>query len=53
VRDVAQISATDVGTEGKGWMLPAWCDQHHFRSILFVAAMDTTRDERGECSIAS
>jgi hypothetical protein len=39
VTDVVQIPRTDAGTEGDGQVLPAWCDQHRFRSIVFVAAM--------------
>src|SRR5262249_47025302 len=34
---------TDVGTESEGQVLPAWCDQHQFRSIVFVAARDHSR----------
>ena len=43
VTDVVQISRTDVGTEGEGQVLPPWCDQHQFRSIVFVAARDHSR----------
>jgi hypothetical protein len=38
-----QISKTDAGTEGEGQVLPRWCDQHQFRSIVFVAARDHSR----------
>src|ERR1700746_2343125 len=37
VTDVMQIPRTDIGTEGATLVLPLWCEQHQFRSILFVA----------------
>ena len=40
------IPRTDVGTEGEGQVLPPWCDQHQFRSIVFVAARDHSRRTR-------
>jgi uncharacterized SAM-binding protein YcdF (DUF218 family) len=43
VTDVVQIPRTDVGTKGEGQALPPWCDQHQFRSIVFVAARDHSR----------
>src|SRR5262245_44449102 len=43
VTDVVQILRTDVGTEGEGQALPPWCDEHQFRSIVFVAARDHSR----------
>jgi hypothetical protein len=43
VTDVVQIPSTDVGTEGEGQVLPAWCGQHQFRAIVFVAARDHSR----------
>jgi uncharacterized SAM-binding protein YcdF (DUF218 family) len=43
VADVVQIPRTDVGTKGEGQALPPWCDQHQFRSIVFVAARDHSR----------
>jgi hypothetical protein len=46
VTDVAQIPRTDVGTESEGRVLPPWCDQHQFRSIVFVAARDHSRRVR-------
>ncbi len=46
VTDVVQIPRTDVGTEGEGEVLPAWCDQHQFRSVVFVAARDHSRRVR-------
>jgi hypothetical protein len=46
VTDIVQISRTDVGTEGEGEVLPAWCDRHQFRSVVFVAAPDHSRRMR-------
>jgi hypothetical protein len=46
VTDVVQIPRTDVGTEGEGDALPPWCDQHQFRSVVFVAARDHSRRSR-------
>jgi hypothetical protein len=43
VTDIMQIPRTDVGTEGEGQVLPPWCDQHQFRSIVFVTARDHSR----------
>lgn len=43
VTDVVQIPMADVGTEGEVQVLPPWCDQHQFRSIVFVAARDHSR----------
>jgi hypothetical protein len=43
VTDVVQIPRTDVGTGADGQVLPPWCDQHQFRSIVFVAARDHSR----------
>jgi hypothetical protein len=46
VTDIVQIPRIDVGTEGEGQVLPQWCDQHQFRSIVFVAARDHSRRVR-------
>ncbi len=46
VTDVVQILRTDAGTLGEGQVLPPWCDQHLFRSIVFVAARDHSRRVR-------
>jgi hypothetical protein len=47
VTDVVQIprteAETEAGTKGEGQVLPPWCDQHQFRSIVFVAARDHSR----------
>jgi uncharacterized SAM-binding protein YcdF (DUF218 family) len=46
VTDVVEIPRTEAGTEGEGQVLPPWCDQHQFRSIVFVAARDHSRRSR-------
>ena len=46
VTDILQIPRTDVGTESETHVLPPWCDQHQFRSIVFVAARDHSRRTR-------
>ena len=43
VTDVVQIPRTDAGTEGEGQVLPPWCNQYEFRSIVFVVARDHSR----------
>ena len=43
VTDVMQIPGTEAGTKGESQVLPPWCDQHQFRSIVFVAARDHSR----------
>ena len=42
VTDVVQISRIN-GTESEGRVLPAWCDEHQFRSIVVVATTDHSR----------
>jgi uncharacterized SAM-binding protein YcdF (DUF218 family) len=46
VVDIVEIPRTNAGTESEAQVLPAWCDQHHFRSIVFVATRDHTRRTR-------
>ncbi len=46
VMDILEIPRTEAGTEGEGQVLPAWCEQHQFRSIVFVAAGDPSRRVR-------
>jgi hypothetical protein len=43
VTDVVQIPRTEAGTEGEGKVLPQWCEQQEFRSIVFVVARDHSR----------
>jgi len=40
--DVVEISTVS-GTENEGEVLPAWCEEHRFRSVVFVAARDHSR----------
>ena len=46
VMDILEIPRTEAGTEGEGQVLPPWCEQHQFRSIVFVAARDHSRRVR-------
>lgn len=46
VTDVMQIPRSEAGTQGEGEVLPLWCDQHQFRSVVFVAARDHSRRTR-------
>ena len=43
VLNVVQIPRNDAGTEGEGQVLPSWCDQHQFRSIVIVTTTDHSR----------
>ena len=43
VADVVQIPRADTETEGVAEVLSAWCDQHRFRSIVFVANREHSR----------
>jgi len=40
--DVVEISTVS-GTENEGEVLPAWCEEHQFRAVVFVAARDHSR----------
>ena len=40
--DIVQISPVD-GTEEEAEALRPWCDEHQFRSVVFVAHTDHTR----------
>jgi hypothetical protein len=42
VMDIVRISPVD-GTEEEVKALPAWCDEHQLRTIVFVARTDHTR----------
>ena len=42
VTDIVRISPVE-GTEDEVRALPAWCDEHNLRSIVFVAHSDHTR----------
>jgi predicted protein tyrosine phosphatase len=43
VTHVMQIDRTAAGTKAEGQILPLWCDQHEFRSVVFVVARDHSR----------
>jgi hypothetical protein len=42
VTAIEQIPRAD-GTEAEGQVLPGWCKQHHFRSIIVVSSSDHSR----------
>jgi hypothetical protein len=42
VRDLQQISRVD-GSQSEGQVLPSWCDEHRFRSVVVVATKDHSR----------
>jgi hypothetical protein len=46
VTDVVEIPRTEAGTQGEGQILAPWCDQHEFRSVVFVVARDHSRRMR-------
>jgi hypothetical protein len=43
VTDIVKIDRIDAGTQGEGQVLPPRCDEHEFRSIIFVVARDHAR----------
>src|SRR6266446_1294972 len=43
VETIEQIPRTVAGTEDEGWVLPGWCVQHRFRSIVVVTSADHSR----------
>jgi hypothetical protein len=43
VVDVVHIPRTDAGSQGEAQVLPPWCDEHQFRSIVFVTTSDHSR----------
>ena len=43
VTDVVQIPRADTESEVVAEVLPAWCEQHRFRSIVFVANRQHSR----------
>lgn len=45
VTNIVQIARVN-GTEREGQVLPPWCDEHHFRSIVVVATTDHSRRTR-------
>ena len=43
IDDVVQITRTVAGSEEEGDVLPAWCDQHQYRSVVVVTTSDHSR----------
>ena len=43
VTDIEQIPKTVTGTEAEGDVLPVWCDQDRFRSVVVVTTPDHSR----------
>ena len=43
VSDVEHIGQPVTGSENEGVVLPAWCDQNHFNSILVITTPDHSR----------
>jgi hypothetical protein len=43
VETIEQIPRAVVGTEDEGRVLPDWCDQHGFRSVVVVSTADHSR----------
>ena len=43
VTDILEIQRFEAGTDGEGQVLFSWCDQHDFRSVVFVTARDHSR----------
>jgi hypothetical protein len=43
VTAIEQIPRADAGTQGEGDVLPGWCDQHQFRSVVVVTTADHSR----------
>ena len=43
VTETERISTDVVGTENEGEVLPGWCDEHRFRSIVVVTHADHSR----------
>jgi len=43
VQNIVRISSPISGTGDEGDVLPAWCDQHQFHSIVVVATTDHSR----------
>ena len=43
VTDIEEIPRAGGGTESEGRVLPDWCDQHQFRSIVVVSTREHSR----------
>ena len=46
IGNVEQLARTVAGSEEEGDVLPAWCDQHHYRSVVVVTTSDHSRRMR-------
>jgi hypothetical protein len=46
VTDIRQIPRTEAGTNGEVLALAPWCDQHKFRSVVFVVSKSHSRRAR-------
>jgi uncharacterized SAM-binding protein YcdF (DUF218 family) len=46
VTDIVQIPTSEAGTNGEGEVFAPWCDQHQFRSVVFVTDRDHSRRMR-------
>jgi hypothetical protein len=46
VTDVVKIPVVEAGTQTEEQVLPLWCDQHQFRSIVLVTSRDHSRRVR-------
>jgi hypothetical protein len=43
VPTIEQIPRSVAGTEDEGRVLPPWCDEHRFRSVIVVSTSDHSR----------
>jgi hypothetical protein len=43
IDNIEQIARNVAGSEEEGEVLPAWCDQHQFRSVVVVTTRDHSR----------
>jgi hypothetical protein len=43
IDNIEQIARTVAGSEEEGDVLPAWCDQHQYRSVVVVTTSDHSR----------
>jgi hypothetical protein len=43
IDNIEQITRTVAGSEEEGEVLPAWCDQHQYRSVVVVTTSDHSR----------
>jgi hypothetical protein len=43
IDNVERVARTVAGSEEEGEVLPSWCDQHHYRSVVVVTTSDHSR----------